>query len=915
MIDNSRDFIRKKLTDHTGLTGNSHLNPRTNAKFKEFVEKYYVHLRKDENIDDFFAKYDRALDSVDKDFRIKHGIFFTDLSLSKFALWYVKQSISNLGEDYLVIDPACGSGNLVTNWRAPLQLRHKIVSEIEPELLFTVENRMKGDAWHYGKYTVIPRVAEGKGLNFLTHSASDYLDILKNYLPGKDISKPIAFLCNPPYRGDDDQSASSIEYQIHPDIISLIGKESATERYSCFLAQMKLICDKATDSGLPEDSLLLVFTKSSWLTDRPSFEKIQNIIMQSFDFAGGLLFNSKEFFDVKGKFPIAFTIWKFKNKNEQINTVKNNVMLCDLTWVGKKKLQSLPWPVNDHNDTDILDGLCTEILNDKKSVYVSLSSKNLKSIKEWTDQKMTDFKRDRRKSEIGQSNVGGLPKNDPRMQNKKAYGDADGGFIGFMDNLTPCRIKRGKTGFPWFRLDSAFMDCRKIRCFSGPTPVKSYHAFDLESAKKTFFWFSVGRTIAQTGFPMWVDAVELWAPFISDRNDTLVTKFIFAIGFADNECIETFFPSDNPIEGLPPLYITNPMSPNNPNSFWSKIMAPIFNKNENTLPDLLVMAVNEFYAEWSKRFSTQTEKYATFTKPYFVENGVLRNTSGVIQIKEYAEIENDLALLALYKNIKEQLKEVKLQFYEYLLRSDGLNYFAQDQSGYDLNHDTNSINKVDSSTENITPQQTEFDRTQEKRISLTAIILDTLKGDKNLGRTKLAKILYLCDVYNHLELNAKYYRQAAGPLDSVFLYNKEFGIEAVGEKYHYFTTHSAFSKKIIYQPGKNFNSLLSKSFQLFKDKLSEIKKIISYFEKLDTEQSEILVTLFACWNDLLIDGKNITEEAITYEFYEKWNPKKKRFDKNRLLKALDWMKTNGITPNGRNKNTHTYTKNDFDSYF
>ena len=39
----------------------------------------------------------------------------------------------------------------------------KIVSEIEPELLFAVEKRMKGDAWHNGKFTVVPKVEENEG--------------------------------------------------------------------------------------------------------------------------------------------------------------------------------------------------------------------------------------------------------------------------------------------------------------------------------------------------------------------------------------------------------------------------------------------------------------------------------------------------------------------------------------------------------------------------------------------------------------------------------------------------------------------------------------------------------------------------------------------------------------------------------
>lgn len=135
------------------------------------MEDRFVYLHEHENVDDFFARYDEALDAVDKEFRIKHGIFFTDRELSRLVMSLVKQHLPNLGKNYLVIDPACGSGNLVTNWRSPLELRHKVVSEIEPELLFAVEKRMKGDQWHNGKFTVVPKVAENKGLNFLDRSA------------------------------------------------------------------------------------------------------------------------------------------------------------------------------------------------------------------------------------------------------------------------------------------------------------------------------------------------------------------------------------------------------------------------------------------------------------------------------------------------------------------------------------------------------------------------------------------------------------------------------------------------------------------------------------------------------------------------------------------------------------------------
>ena len=49
-----------------------------------------------------------------------------------------------------------------------------------------------------------------------------------------------------------------------------------------------------------------------------------------------------------------------------------------------------------------------------------------------------------------------------------------------------------------FRLEKPFMNIRQNRCTSGPTSQKSYTAFNFESAKKTFFWFSLGENIYES---------------------------------------------------------------------------------------------------------------------------------------------------------------------------------------------------------------------------------------------------------------------------------------------------------------------------------------------------------------------------------------------------------------------------------
>ena len=145
---------------------------------------------------------------IDEDFARQHGIFFTDINLSKFAIWFVKTYYEkHLGDKYIVLDPAGGSGNLATSWKG--HLKHKIVSELQPDLLKTIERRMRYDPDEVQQgYTIIPKTSENKGLNFLDTSAEHYYEELKQALNENNVemNKPIAFLLNPPYKNNDQNS-------------------------------------------------------------------------------------------------------------------------------------------------------------------------------------------------------------------------------------------------------------------------------------------------------------------------------------------------------------------------------------------------------------------------------------------------------------------------------------------------------------------------------------------------------------------------------------------------------------------------------------------------------------------------------------------------------------------------------------
>lgn len=894
--EGSKVELSDRKPDAASVRGETvtNLKPDRRDEFKRFVEDHYVSDDKISSKDVFFARFDEALDAVDKEFRIKHGIFFTDLDLSRFAMWYVKRELGDIGKNYLVIDPACGSGNLVTNWRSPLELRHKVVSEIEPELLFAVERRMQGDEWHNGKFTVVPKVAEAKGLNFLDKSAEEYVNILKGYLKEKGLKpdKPIAFLCNPPYRSDDDQAAESISYPIHPSIVDLTGVDGSSERYSCFLAQMKLICEKAESSGLPGNSLLLLFTKAAWLTDRPVFQKIRSNILGSFEDVGGLIVNGKEFFDVKGKFPIAFTIWRYNTSDKALDPSRP-VNIIDLTWMKKQDLGNINW-----ESPSIYNDSCERLLADKRSCIVAFGQKR-DNIKTWSGQIRKDVQREWRKSEQ-KSEPCGLPLGDHRHERKKRIGEKDGTFIAFMDDLTPCRIKNETHSLPWFRLNNQFMDCRKTRCLSGPPSHVGYSAVDAKVAPKMFLWFALGRTFDSEGYPMWVDAMEMWG---LDLSPTLV-RIAYAIGFAENECVETIFPANNPVKGVPELLAPNPLSPNSKKSFWSTVMRPVFDHGTSTAHDL-VAAVENLYKIWNKHLGNNHEIRVTYDRPYFIGKGKLTKNSGLIQIRDYAKEKNIAVLLTEFDKVQALLSKVKKEFHKMLMDKDGLNYFGQPKM---------AIEGRRPDAEKVKVGKSRFDKVLDFRLALSAKIVESLQDDVNFGRVKFAKVLYLAEKSADLDLKTEYYREAAGPLDQRALYNDKVGIEPLAAKRGLFTTKEKTvlvegeKRRIVnYLPGKNLHKV-SASFGNEvgdKSKEEEIMRVVKLVKPMTTDQIEIVATLHAAWNDLLMKskGKKVQDEGIIKEFLERWHERKKRFSKDQLTKALAWMRKNRLVPTGKGKAT------------
>jgi len=209
---------------------------------------------------------------------------------------------------------------------------------------------------------------------------------------------------------------------------------------------------------------------------------------------------------------------------------------------------------------------------------------------------------------------------------------------------------------------------------SGPPTHIGYCAKDLQSAQKLFFWFALAKTFVQASYPLCFDADNMWEPIIPETLKKSAFQMSIAIGYAENECVETTFPANNPIKGVPEVLINNPLTPLSKESFWAKTLkvycsdAPVAVKN-------LIRSVDDVFREWASLIHQNGEMFVS-DKQYLLGNDPLPLGSGLLQIRDYAREAGDDNLLAGYGTIQANLKLLKAEFSEMLLAENAVNYFG-----------------------------------------------------------------------------------------------------------------------------------------------------------------------------------------------------------------------------------------------
>lgn len=180
-------------------------------------------------------------------------------------------------------------------------------------------------------------------------------------------------------------------------------------------------------------------------------------------------------------------------------------------------------------------------------------------------------------------------------------------------------------------------------------------------------------------------------------------------------------------------------------------------------------------------------------------------------------------------------------------------------------------------------------------------IIDKCNSHQTFGAVKLEKIFNLCDMIQELNLVPNgYYRKAAGPYVPEMRHTVE---QELLQNNWVKITNQGNGKKVEYKKDSNFTAYKAIYNQIFNDKNQEIENIINYFYDKDTNYCEAFSTLYMCWNDLILEGKNPAKTEIIDEFKNHWAPEKQRFERIYLLEILSDMSNQGFEPQGHGVHT------------
>lgn len=163
------------------------------------------------------------------------------------------------------------------------------------------------------------------------------------------------------------------------------------------------------------------------------------------------------------------------------------------------------------------------------------------------------------------------------------------------------------------------------------------------------------------------------------------------------------------------------------------------------------------------------------------------------------------------------------------------------------------------------------------------------------GHVKAEKISHMIESFIGIDLERMPIQDAAGPND----FKRLLEVESLARQKQWFDVRKQPNGRYFLIKLSGFDALIQRTEKALGKQLEKVNALIKLFVNLDTTSSEIVATLFAAWNNLLLSAHKPNDEEIVLEARERWHEDKLKIRKERFSRCLIWMRKHGLVPLGR----------------
>lgn len=170
---------------------------------------------------------------------------------------------------------------------------------------------------------------------------------------------------------------------------------------------------------------------------------------------------------------------------------------------------------------------------------------------------------------------------------------------------------------------------------------------------------------------------------------------------------------------------------------------------------------------------------------------------------------------------------------------------------------------------------------------------------KTFGRVKAQKILHLVESLADIDLGRQPIKDAAGPNDSSHMRAAESW--ARDHEFFEFVQRPSGQRGYDFRKGARFGELVADAMGVLEPYKTVLDRVVDLLMPLKTIETEILATVYAAWNNLMLEGIEPADAAIIHEARENWHPEKRKYTEEQFLNAIHKLRNNGVVPTGRGK--------------